>query len=250
MKVIAIANYKGGVGKTSTVHNVADGLSRKGKKVLMLDLDPQGNLTECTLPKQRRGEIKDTISDAMTAKNVPLPIVHIKERVDLVPCSLRHSNTETVISLRSDRSEVLKPLVDEVRGQYDFILIDCPPTPSLLTVNALVAADSVVIPVESQYLPMKGINQIMKMIEQVKGKLNPSLYLGGILITRYKRNNLAAMVTGTIIHNYSKVFDTIISESVRIAEAPAYCRSIFEHAPKSISARQFAALADEFISMQ
>ncbi len=250
MKVIAIANYKGGVGKTATVHNVADALSRKGERVLMVDCDPQSNLTECALPKRRRAEIKTTIADAMTARNVPLPILSINELVDLVPCNLRHTGTESLITTRPDRSEVLKPLIDEVRGRYDFILIDCPPTPGLLTVNALVAADRVVIPVEAQYLPMKGINQILKMVELVRANYNPSLSLGGILINRHKRNNLAALVIDTIRKNYSKVFDTIISESVRIAEAPLYCRSIFEHAPKSASAAQFAALADEFLEMK
>ena len=253
MKVIAIANYKGGVAKTTTACNLSAGLARKGHRVLVIDNDPQSNLTGCFMNARAAAQLRASIHDAMVAKipgAVPLPIVNVRPGLDLVPSTLKHSGTETAISGRADAAEILKRIIDPLREKYDFIIIDCPPTPSHLNINALVAADRVIVPVELQALPVKGIQQITQMVEIVRSNLNPSLLLGGIVCTRYKSNNLAKVNEGMLRQMYDVVFETKINESVQIAMAPAFGRTIFEQAPDSKAAKQFEALVEEMELMK
>lgn len=252
-KIIAFANYKGGTAKTTTAHNVGAALTIKGRKVLLIDFDPQSNLTGCLLSPREGAKITATVFEAMTARptgSLPLPVLHVRPSLDLVPCSLKHSGTETLISSRPDKATILKQLVEPLRGKYDFIMIDCPPTPGILTANALAASDRVVIPIEAQALPMKGITQVLQMVEVIRAQFNPSLSLGGIAITRWKANNLSKITEGMLRQTYEKVFETKINESVQIATAPAFFRSIFEHAPKSRGAAQYMALAEEIEAIE
>ena len=232
MKIIAFANYKGGTAKTTTAHNVGAALTIKGRKVLLIDFDPQSNLTGCLLSPREGAKITATVFEAMTARptgSLPLPVLQVS---------------------RSDKATILKQLVDPIRANYDFILIDCPPTPGILTANALAASDRVVIPIEAQALPMKGITQVLQMVEVIRAQFNPSLLLGGIAITRWKANNLSKITEGMLRQTYEKVFETKINESVQIATAPAFFRSIFEHAPKSRGAAQYMALAEEIEAIE
>ena len=214
-KVIAIANQKGGVGKTTTTANLGIGLANEGKKVLLIDCDAQGSLTE-SLGFQNPDGMEITLSTLMAKAMNEQPIqngegiLHHDEGVDLVPANIELSGMETALVTVMNRERALKNYIDQVKNNYDYVLIDCTPSLGMLTINSLAAADEVIIPVQAHYLPAKGLEQLLTTVGKVKRQINPNLKIGGILLTMVdNRTNLSKDVSRVIRLNYGnnlKVF--------------------------------------------
>ena len=255
-KVIAIANQKGGVGKTTTTVNLGVGLARKGYKVLLIDADAQGNLTD-SLGWHTPDEIADilaTIMQGIIDHNTVEPnqaILHHGEGVDLLPANIALSALEVSLVNALSRETILKRYIDSVRDSYDFILIDCMPSLGMLTINALVAADSVLIPVQAHYLPTKGMTQLIQTIHRVQ-HINANLSILGVLMTMTsQRTNFTKDISTqlrTLYGEHLNVFKTEIPQSIRIAEASASGQSIFEYDPKGKAVEAFEMLVKEFIN--
>lgn len=237
-KVIAIANQKGGVGKTTTTVNLGIGLVNEGKKVLLIDCDAQGSLTE-SLGFQNPDDLKTTLSTMMQKAINEEPfakdegIIHHSEGVDLVPANIELSGMETALVNIMNRERALKTYIDKVKDNYDYVLIDCTPSLGMLTINSLAAADEVIIPVQAHYLPAKGLEQLITTVGKVKRQINPDLKIGGILLTMVdKRTKFAKDVSGQIRFNYGKhltIYKTEIPLSVKAAETSAVGKSIYTY---------------------
>ncbi len=237
-KVIAIANQKGGVGKTTTTVNLGIGLANEGKRVLLIDCDAQGSLTE-SLGISNPDELKTTLT-TMLEKTVNEEhfskdegIIHHDEGVDLLPANIELCGIETALVNVKNREQALKTYIDKVRDNYDYVLIDCTPSLGMLTINSLAAADEVIIPVQAHYLPAKGLEQLLTTVSRVKRQINPDLKIGGILLTMVdKRTNLSRDVAAQIRFNYSKhmtVYKTEIPLSTRAAETSSVGMSIYAY---------------------
>lgn len=256
-RVIAIANQKGGVGKTTTCVNLGIGLVRKGKRVLLIDADPQGNLAAC-LGIEEPDDLEVTIVDALqkVVNDEPMDttegILHHEEGVDFLPANIELAGLETTLVNTMSREIVLRLYIDEIKDQYDYILIDCMPSLGMMTINALVAADSVLIPVESNYLPTKGLQQLIRTIGRVRRQLNPSLEIEGILLTKVNRTtNFAKDICNKLREAYSSqihFFNNCIPLSVRAAETSAEGKSIYLHDPDGAAAEGYAALTEEVLA--
>ena len=253
-KVIICANQKGGVAKSTSVVNIGIGLARLGKKVLVIDNDPQGSLTESLgYPQPDKLEITlATVMDRVLNEedfDLSAGILHHEEGVDLMPANIELSGVETSLIGIMSSETVLKEYVDMIRDRYDYILIDCSPNLGQLTLNALVAADEVVIPVQAAYLPIKGLEQLLKTISRVKRKMNPTLHIMGILITMVDyRTVYANEITEVLYQHYGSsihIFDEVIPLSVRAAEASAEGISIYKHDPKGKVALAYEAITKE-----
>lgn len=237
-KVIAIANQKGGVGKTTTTVNLGVGLANSGKRVLLIDCDAQGSLTE-SLGYQNPDSIDVSLSTLMQKsieEKTIFPgegILHHREGVDLVPANIELSGMETALVNTMSRERVLKNYIDTVKENYDYVLIDCTPSLGMLTINSLAAADEVIIPVQAHYLPAKGLEQLISTVSKVKRQINPKLKIGGILLTMVDgRTNYAKDVSRVIRLSYSnllKVYKTEIPLSIKAAETSAVGKSIFTY---------------------
>ena len=243
-KVISISNHKGGVGKTTSAINIGAGLNKLGKKILLIDLDPQANLS------QSLGLIEPELNiyGALRGEYKPHPI-EILKGLDVIPSTLDLSGAEVEMSGEAGREYILKEVIEPLRAYYDFILIDSPPSLGLLTINSFTASDLVFIPLQAQYLALQGLTKILEVIEKIKKRLNKELRVGGVFITQYdSRKVLNRDVVATIqAHFKDEVFKTKIRDNIALAEAPAQGLDIFRYQPKSKGAEDYLALCKEII---
>lgn len=256
--VIAVANQKGGVGKTTVAANLGIGLAREGKRVCLIDADPQGNLT-ASLGHPDPDSIPNTLATIMMrvineeALPADIGLLHHEEGVTLIPANMELSGLEVSLGNAMSREMILKEYVDSIRDSFDYILIDCMPSLGVVTINTLVAADEIIIPVQAAYLPVVGLQMLIKTISVVKKRLNKSLTVRGILITMVDyRTNLAKDITTMIREAYGSsigVMETYIPFSVKVAEASAEGVSIYRYAPKSKAAQSYSNLTKEVLCL-
>ena len=249
-KAIAIANQKGGVGKTTTTINLSASLAAKGKKVLVVDTDPQGNTTsgfgvekndlDNTIYELILGEC--SIQDCLISEVIP--------QVSLVPSNVNLSAAEIELIGVNKKEYILKNEVDYIKDNYDFIIIDCPPSLNMLTINALTTADTVLVPIQCEYYALEGLSQLIHTINLVKARLNPKLDMEGVVFTMYDaRTNLSMQVVENVKDNLSQhIYKTIIPRNVRLAEAPSYGMPINMYDAKSAGAEAYMLLAEEVIN--
>ena len=254
-KVIAITNQKGGVGKTTTTVNLGVGLSMyHDKKVLLIDADPQSSLTASLLKGQNPDQLEMTLTTVMEATIEDRPIdefsgiLHHDEGVDLLPSNIELSGMETGLFNIMSREHVLRNYIDSVRKNYDYILIDCPPSLELLTLNALCAADSILIPVQCEYYALEGLSDLMSTLRAIKKRLNPRLEIFGVLLTMYDgRTNFSNQVAQEVRRHFpGKVFASVIPRNVRLAEAPSHGVPVIAYDRSSRGAAAYLAVAEEF----
>lgn len=242
--VISLLNHKGGVGKTTSSINIGAGLAELGKKVLLIDLDPQANLT-LSLGMPRHAQ---SIYEAIRGES-PLVPYPAKENMDIVISTLDLSGAEMELINEAGREYLLRELLEPIRDIYDYIIIDCPPSLALLTLNALAASDTVYIPLQTEFLAMQGLAKIKQVIDKVKFRLNKNLYIGGVIATMYDaRKVLNRDVVETIKKYFGEiVFKTMIRDNVALAEAPSQRKDIFSYSPSSPGAEDYLNLCREII---
>ena len=249
-RTIAIANQKGGVGKTTTAINLSSCLAEAGQRVLTIDFDPQGNATSGL--GLEKGQIEDTVYEMMLGDCTFEDCLQreVQEDLDVLPSDSNLSGAEIELLDVENKEFVLKSHLDQVKNDYDFIIIDCPPSLSLLTLNALVAADTVLVPIQCEYYALEGLSQVLRTINIVKRKMNPSLEMEGVVFTMYDaRTNLSLEVVENVKNNLNeKIYKTIIPRNVRLAEAPRHGMPINIYDSKSTGAESYRLLAAEVIS--
>lgn len=251
-KIIAFTNKKGGVGKTTTAVNMAAYCAQFGKKTLLVDIDSQGNAT--TALGFSKGALKKSVynvlidDDTASANILPTQV----ELLDILPANVDLTGADVDIVYKRNREQILKNALEKIRNDYDYIFIDCPPSLGLLTINAWVSADSVIIPLQSEYFAMEGLSQLMNTIALVKQRLNPNLQIEGVVITMYDSRALISKQIASEIKKFfkSKLYEIIIPRNVRLAEAPSHGVPVMLHDPKCVGARAYKALTEEFLSHQ
>lgn len=248
-KVIAIANQKGGVGKTTTSVSLSAALAEKGKRVLMVDCDPQGNATSGFGIDKRNLELSiyDVVIDEIPIKDVILPTDY---NIDIVPSEIGLAGAEVELSKAESREYRLRMAIDEIRDKYDYIIIDCPPSLGFLTLNSLTAASSVLMPLQCEFYALEGLTQLMETIQLVQDNLNNELSIEGLLLTMYdSRTRLSEQVEAEVRNHFpDKVYETTIPRNVRLSEAPSYGMPIFAYDPGSKGAMAYMSLAEEVIA--
>lgn len=249
-RTIAIANQKGGVGKTTTAINLSSCLAEAGQRVLTIDFDPQGNATSGL--GLEKGQIEDTVYEMMLGDCSFDDCLQreVQKDLDVLPSDSNLSGAEIELLDVENKEFVLKSHLDQVKNDYDFIIIDCPPSLSLLTLNALVAADTVLVPIQCEYYALEGLSQVLRTINIVKRKMNPTLEMEGVVFTMYDaRTNLSLEVVENVKNNLNeKIYKTIIPRNVRLAEAPSHGMPINIYDSKSTGAESYRLLAAEVIS--
>ncbi len=251
-KIVAFTNKKGGVGKTTTAVNMAAYCAEFGKKVLLVDIDSQGNATtalgfsKSALKKSVYNVLID--GDPASANILPTQV----KLLDILPANVDLTGAEVDLVYKRNREKILKEALDKVRANYDYIFIDCPPSLGLVTINAWVAADSVIIPLQSEYFALEGVSQLMNTIALVKQHLNPNLQIEGVVITMYDgRALISKQITAEIKKFFkTRLYEIIIPRNVRLAEAPSHGKTVVLHDPKCVGARAYKALTEEFLSHQ
>lgn len=248
-RIIAIANQKGGVGKTTTSINLSACLAEKGKKVLVIDTDPQGNTTSGF--GIDKNELDNTIYELMLGEcSIKDCIIEdVVPDVSILPSNVNLAAAEIELIGIDKKEYILKDEVDAIKDDYDFIVIDCPPSLNMLTINAMTTADSVLVPIQCEYYALEGLSQLIHTVNLVKERLNPSLEMEGVVFTMYDaRTNLSMQVVENVKDNLQqKVYITIIPRNIRLAEAPSHGKPINLYDPKSTGAEAYARLADEVI---
>ncbi|MCR4788823.1 MAG: AAA family ATPase [Lachnospiraceae bacterium] len=248
-KVIAIANQKGGVGKTTTAINLSASLAAKGKKILVIDTDPQGNTTSGF--GVNKNEVEDTVYELMLNESGIRDCIlkDVLPGVSIIPSNVNLAAAEIELIGVERKEFILKNEVDWIRSDYDFIIVDCPPSLNLLTINAMTTADSVLVPIQCEYYALEGLSQLIHTINLVKERLSPDLNMEGVVFTMYdSRTNLSEQVVENVKANIThKVFNTVIPRNIRLAEAPSYGQPISIYDPKSAGAEAYMNLASEII---
>lgn len=249
-KIVSFSNQKGGVGKTTTCVNMAAYIASTGKKVLLVDIDPQGNATtglgfsKSTLKKSVYNVL---IDDERVSDNI---LQTELTGLDVLPSNIDLAGAEVELVYKRSREKVLKNALEEVRANYDYIFIDCPPSLGLLTINALAASDSIIIPIQSEYYALEGLSQLMNSITLVKQHLNPNLDVDGVVLTMYDSRSLISKQIAEEIKKFftKRLFEIVVPRNVRLVEASSYGRPIMMHDPKCTGARAYKALTMEYLS--
>jgi chromosome partitioning protein len=252
-KIIAIFNQKGGVGKTTTNINLGACLALKGKKILVVDIDPQGNTTSGLgiIKKDLENTTYEIIIEDDFDTNKTIMKTNINN-LDIIPASVDLAGAEIELVNIEGRERRLKKALDKIRGDYDYIFIDCPPSLGLLTINSLSAVDSVLIPIQCEFYALEGVSQLLSTIELVKKKLNRELEIEGVILSMFDgRTNLSMQVVQEVKKYFgNKVYSNVISRNVRLAEAPSYGMAITDYDPKSSGAKAYMDFADEFLESE
>ena len=251
-RVIAVANQKGGVGKSTTAINLSACLAEKEKKVLTIDMDPQGNTTSGL--GVNKNNVENTLYELLLgeAETKNTIVKDVVENVDLIPSNVNLSGAEIELIGVDEKEYILKKIIDKVRRKYDYIIIDCPPSLNMLTINALTAANSVLVPIQCEYYALEGLSQLIHTIDLVKDRLNKKLVMEGVVFTMYDaRTNLSLQVVENVKDNLQQnIYKTIIPRNVRLAEAPSYGQPITLYDTKSAGAEAYRLLAEEVINRE
>lgn len=248
-RIIAVANQKGGVGKTTTTINLSACLAEAGKKVLVIDVDPQGNTTSGL--GIDKNDVENTVYELMLGEAELKECIYesVMEGLYVIPSNVNLAGAEIELIDIDEREYILKKITESVKDEYDFIMLDCPPSLSMLTVNAMTAANTVLVPIQCEYYALEGLSQLMRTIDLVTKKLNPELEMEGVVFTMYDaRTNLSLQVVENVKSNLNRtVYKTIIPRNVRLAEAPSHGLPINLYDPKSAGAESYRLLAEEVI---
>ncbi len=244
-KIISISNHKGGVGKTTSSLNIGAGLAIENKKVLLIDLDPQANLSQSLGVENAEKTIYGSLRE-----QYDLSPVKINDNLDLIPSTLDLSGAEVELSAEAGREYILKELIEKVKSKYDYVIIDTPPSLGLLTINAFTASTQIYIPLQAQYLALQGLSKLLEVIEKIQKRLNKKLEIGGVFITQYDKRKILNRNVVETVENYfqDQLFSTKIRDNVALAEAPTEGKSIFEYNSKSNGAEDYAKLIMEMLT--